>query len=97
MEYTPYFINHPEEFEPYQFDPLNPQKPQIPKANATKEGLQSLYRFEVECEDELIVHNPTEMCKRMVEKFKSSNCYKYKTETERQEIIDYLFNHPELN
>lgn len=96
MEYRPYFIEYPEEFieigkwnEPgYQF---------YPKPNATKEGIQSLYRFEVECEDEFVVDDKKELCRRMVEKFKASECYKHKSEAERKEIIEYLFNHPEIS
>lgn len=96
MEYRPYFIEHPEEFveigkwnEPnYQF---------YPKATATKEGIQSLYRFEVESEDEYVVDDKKELCRRMVEKFKASECYKHKSESERKEIIDYLLQHPNIN
>lgn len=90
MQYIPYFVTHPEEFEPYTFDMYNPNKRRIPKPNVTKEGLQSLYRFEVESEDEFVVDDKQEMCRRMVEKFKASECYKHKSESERQEIIDYL-------
>ena len=62
----------------------------MPKQNATKIGIQSLYRFEVECEDEFVVDDKMELCRRMVEKFKQSECYKHKTDKERQEIIEYL-------
>ena len=89
MQYIPYFITHKEEFEIIgaKNDPNNIW---IPKPNATKEGIQSLYRFEVECEDEFVVDDKQELCKRMIEKFKSSECFKHKTDAERQEIIDYL-------
>lgn len=97
MQYIPYFVEHPEEFEPYVRDNSKKINRRIPKANVTKEGLQSLYRYEVECEDWYVTDNKEEMCRRMVEKFKSSECYKYKTEEERQEIIEYLLNHSELS
>lgn len=89
MQYIPYFIKHEEEFEIIgkKNDPNNTW---IPKANATKEGIQSLYRFEVECEDESVVDDKQELSRRMIEKFKSSECFKHKTDAERQEIIDYL-------
>lgn len=90
--WLPYFIEHPEEFEPYKF---GRDKTRIPKPNVTKEGLQALYRFEVECEDELVVRDEKELCRRMVEKFKASKCYNFKTEKERQEIIEFLLSHPE--
>ena len=54
----PYPIAHPEEFEPYDF---NKDERRIPKANVTKEGLQYIYRFEVESEDEFVVDNPEEL------------------------------------
>ena len=60
------------------------------KTNATKIGIQSLYRFEVEREDEFVVDDKIALCRRMVEKFKQSECYKYKIDAERQEIIEYL-------
>ena len=91
-DFLPYHIAHPEEFEPYDF---NKDERIIPKANVTKEGLQYIYRFEVESEDNFVVDNPKEICKRMVEKFKASKCYNYKSEEERQEIIKYLMAHPE--
>lgn len=94
MEYRPYFIEHPEEFEPQKFKGY--YEPMTPKPNVTKEGLQSLYRFEVECEDEFVVDDEKELCRRMVEKFKNSECYKYKSEAERKEIIDYLLTHSDL-
>lgn len=94
MQYIPYFIEHPEEFEKIgKFGDTNFHRE--PKPNATKEGIQSLYRFEVECEDEFVVDNKQELCRRMVEKFKSSECFKHKTDTERQEIINYLLKTPE--
>ena len=95
MEYRPYFIEHPEEFEPFKFDMNQPNRNRVPKPNVTKEGLQSLYRFEVECEDEFVVDDEKELYRRMVEKFKNSECYKYKSEVERKEIIDYLLTHPD--
>ena len=33
----------------------------------------------------------------MVELFKETKCYEEKSEAERQEIIQYLLAHPELN
>lgn len=97
MLYTPYFIEHPEEFEPFKYDPSNPDVEMIPKPNVTKEGLQSYYRFLVECEDEFVVDDKKELCKRMVDKFKNSKCYNFKTDEEKKEIINYLLNHPEIN
>ena len=96
MQYIPYFITHPEEFETRKYGIDHIDDPFIPKANVTKEGLHSLYRFEVESEDNYVVDNPEELCKRMVEKFKASKCYNEKTEEERVEIIKYLLSHPEL-
>lgn len=96
MEYRPYFIEYPEEFEIIgRFG--EPGYRRIPKPTATKEGIQSLYRFEVESEDEYVVDDKKELCRRMVEKFKASECYKHKSEAERKEIIDYLLQHPNIN
>ena len=89
MQYIPYFITHNEEFEIIG-KKNDPNHTRVPKPNATKVGIQSLYRFEVESEDEFIVDDKKEMCRRMVEKFKQSECYKHKTDAERQEIIEYL-------
>lgn len=89
MQIRFYFFTHPEEFE--EIGKFNePGYKIFPKPNATKEGIQSLFRFEVESEDELVVDNKDEISKRMIQKFKASECYKHKTESERQEIIDYL-------
>lgn len=96
MEYRPYFINYPEEFIIIgKFG--EPEYRRIPKPTATKEGIQSLYRFEVEAEDEYVVDDNKELCRRMVEKFKASECYKHKSEAEREEIIEYLLQHPYIN
>lgn len=97
MQFYPYFYLHPEEYEPQKTGIEHIEDPIIPLPTCTKEGLQSLYRFEVEREDEFVVRDPEEMCRRMVKKFKDSKCYEYKTEAERTEIIEYLLQHPELN
>ena len=46
----------------------------ILKQNVTKEGLQSYCRFLVECEDEYVVDNKKELCKKIADKFKNSKC-----------------------
>ena len=56
MQYIPYFITHEKEFEIIG-KKNDPNHKRIPRPNATKEGIQSLYRFEVECEDEPIVED----------------------------------------
>ena len=91
-DFLPYHIAHPEEFEPFDFEK---DEHLIPNANATKKGIQYVFRFEVESEDNFVVDNPKEVCKRMVDKFIASECYKHKSEQERQEIIHYLMHHPE--
>lgn len=95
MQYIPYFVTHPEEYEPREYGIDHIGDPTIPNATCSKEGLQSLYRFEVVSEDEYEIDDKQELCRRMVEKFKASKCYKYKTEEERREIIEYLLSHPE--
>lgn len=91
------FWENQEMFEPYEFDPRNPDERMIPKANATKEVLQSYFRFQVEVEDEFIVTNKTNLVNKMVDMFKETKCYQEKSEAERQEIIEYLLAHPEAN
>ena len=89
MQIRFYFFEHREEFEEIgKFG--DPGYHRVPKPNATKEGIQSLYRFQVESEDELVVIDKQEISRRMIEKFRNSECYKHKSEQERQEIIDYL-------
>ena len=70
-----------------------------PTDNASKEAIQSLYRFNVECEDEtnMVAYDAKELSRRMIEKFKASKCYKAKSEAERQEIIQYLKDNPDEN
>ena len=65
MQYIPYFITHEKEFEIIG-KKNDPNHKRIPRPNATKEGIQSLYRFEVECEDELIVEDKEELCRRII-------------------------------
>ena len=91
------FWEHQEMFEPYKFNPRKPDERMIPKSNATKEVLQSYFRFQAEVEDEFIVLNKTSLVNKMVELFKETKCYEEKSEAERQEIIQYLLAHPELN
>lgn len=94
---TPYFALHPEEFEPYTFDGRDnaERKQRIPNAKVTKEGLHSLFRWQIEREEPDIARNETALCRRMVEKFKESKCYNLKTEEEREEIIEYLLSEPD--
>lgn len=65
-----------------------------PLPNASKEVIQSIYRFNVGAEDSTITTKPKELSKRMIERFKASECYQSKTEKERQEIIQYLQDNP---
>ena len=87
-----YFWEHPEEFniigkDEHGVDILEP------KGTATVFGIYSLYRFQVEAEDELVVENKKEMCNRMIQKFKNSKCYHEKSEQDRNIIINYLSSH----
>ncbi len=70
-----------------------------PANHASKEAIQAIYRFNVECEDETnqVAYDAEELSKRMIERFKASNCYKFKSETERKEIIQYLKDTPDVN
>lgn len=65
-----------------------------PLPNATKEVIHSIYRFNVGAEDDAIVYNAEELSKRMIERFKASECYQSKSEEERQAIIQYLQDNP---
>lgn len=95
-----YYFNYPEhenEYEKIEKTKGNAAGLE-PKANASKEAIQSLYRFNVECEDSTnqVVFNANELSKRMIEKFKNSKCYSQKTEAERKAIIQYLKDNPDV-
>ena len=68
-----------------------------PKANASKELIQSIYRFNLESEDSSVLFHAKELSNRMIEKFKSSECYLLKSDAERQEIIQFLIDNPDVN
>ncbi|MBQ8468638.1 MAG: hypothetical protein IJ542_02660 [Clostridia bacterium] len=89
---TFYFWEHPEEYEILGQDE-NGSNILEPKNTATVFGIYSLYRFQVESEDELVVENPKELCNRMVQKFKESKCYNFKTQQDKEIIINYLMSH----
>lgn len=65
-----------------------------PLPSASKEVIQSIYRFNVGAMDSTIVTKSKELSKRMIEMFQTSECYQSKTEKERQEIIQYLQDNP---
>lgn len=65
-----------------------------PLPNASKGVIQSIYRFNIGVEDRTIVCNPKELSKRMIEKFKASECFQSKSIEEREEIIQYLKDNP---
>lgn len=65
-----------------------------PLPHASKEVIQSILRFNIGVEDRSIVFNSNKLSERMIEKFKVSECYKYKSELERKEIIQYLNENP---
>lgn len=95
-----YYFNYPEHAD--EFDKVKETDENVaglePKANATKEAIQSLYRFNVECEDKTnkIIYDADELSKRMIEKFKASKCYSQKTQAERESIIQYLKDNPDV-
>lgn len=95
-----YYFNYPEHENEYEkVDETEDNVAGLePKANATKEAIQSLYRFNVECEDKTnkIVYNAKELSNKMIDKFKASKCYLQKTEAERKAIIQYLKDNPEV-
>lgn len=66
----------------------------IPSNNASKELIQSIFRFEITDKD-VDCYDPKALSDCMINKFKVSECYKAKTEAERLEIIRYLKDNPE--
>lgn len=92
MMIIPNYIEHPEYFEPYEWNPLKPNIRRIPKVNAPKEILREFYVDEVSEGDDnnYLLEDIPELKKRIIEEFKKSKCYQEKSEAERQEIIDYF-------
>lgn len=68
-----------------------------PKGNATPNVIQSIYRFNVSAIDGHRHYDAEEISSKMIEMFKSSKCYEQKTDAERQEIIQYLKDHPDVD
>lgn len=68
-----------------------------PKENATANVIQSIYRYNLSLIDEHQHFDAEEISSRMIEMFKSSKCYQLKSESERNEIIEYLKDNPDVD
>lgn len=66
-----------------------------PADHASKEAIQSVYRFNVNANVHEDHYDAEDISNQMIEMFKNSKCYQAKTEAERQEIIQYLIDNPE--
>lgn len=67
------------------------------KPTASKEAIQCYLRNKYNrfnAKD--IVYNPTLLSNKMIEDFKKLDCYKAKSEAEREEIIQYLKDTPDI-
>ena len=67
------------------------------KPTASKEAIQCYLRNKYDrfnAKD--IVYNPTLLSNKMIEDFKKLDCYKAKSEAEREEIIQYLKDNPDI-
>lgn len=91
--YSPLFIQNLEHFEPFTL--THTLRMIEPLSTATKEEIQSAFRYLATQRYKINIHDGTAICKKMVELFKNCKCYHEKTESEKQEIIDYLNAHPE--
>lgn len=67
------------------------------KKTAGKEAIQCQLRFSItKAKYGDIVYNPVKLSEMMIEEFKKSEIYQNKTEEERQEIIQYLKDNPDI-
>ncbi len=67
------------------------------KPTASKEAIQCYLRSKYDrfnAKD--IVYSPTLLSNKMIEDFKKLDCYKAKSEAEREEIIQYLKDTPDI-
>lgn len=91
-----YWMEHPEEYNEVPETEENILGLELNDKTSVK-GIQSLLHFLVIAEDttNLIQYNTSELSKKMIEKFKSADCYKNKTDKEREIVIKYLNEHPD--
>lgn len=67
------------------------------KPTASKEAIQSFLREEADfVEDKTILTNAEELSNYMIEEFKKTDCFKFKSEEERKEVIQYLIDNPDV-
>lgn len=67
------------------------------KSTASKEAIQFHLRYSITKETHGdIIYNPYKLSDLMIEEFKKLDLYQLKTEEERQEIEQYLKDHPDI-